>query len=240
MGKTRVIWLLMFALIINLSMGIISAEGIRMDIGDNYFPGEEARLLISIYDENGDKIDGLIQFIVQDYYTDIFKQGEVYSGEELVFKLPGDARRGLWKVSASYGEMTGEAWFNIQELEKAEIKLEGDRLIVRNVGNIPYGKPISISIGGHSETALVRLGVGQTKEVRLTAPEGEYDIKISDGTIENTFEVQGVGLTGNVVGLEKSNQGFLEKYSLVSLFLGVLGLVIAVVLGLKIHNRFSK
>ncbi len=44
--------------------------------------------------------------------------------------------------------------------------------------------------------------MGQTKRIRLTAPDDVYNVKISDGTQENTFEVVGVSLTGNVIGLE--------------------------------------
>ena len=52
------------------------------------------------------------------------------------------------------------------ELEKALITLDGETIIVKNVGNVPYRKPIQILIGEFEETALVPLGIGETKEIK--------------------------------------------------------------------------
>jgi len=221
--------MLVFVLMNSFIVSLAAAEKINIDVENNYYPGDEISLKFFLYDDNNNKIEGMIHFIIQDYHVNIFQEGDANSGEGISFILPEESIRGLWKVSASYGDVKGEAWFNIQELEKAEIFLEGSNLIVKNIGNVQYGKPISISIGEHSETALVKLGVGQTKQIRLTAPPGEYDIKVSDGTEDNTFEIRGVSLTGNVIGLENIGK-----------FLVALGLVIVVALGLKFYDRGLK
>ncbi len=177
--------------------------------------------------------------MVQNYYTELIQEGSAGSGEEMTLSLSENAVKGLWKITANFEGVEGNAWFNVAELEKAEIKLENSNLIITNIGNVYYRKPISISIGDHSETAIVRLGVGQTKEIKLTAPEGEYNVVVSDGTDDNTFEISGVSLTGNVVGLEKVGSNFWKDYPMVSLFLGALVAVVVIVGGLKIRERFN-
>ena len=129
--------------------------------------------------------------------------------------------------------------FNVGELAKAEIRLEGDTLILKNIGNSVYEKKILIYIGQEDQTADVFLEVGQTKKIRLTAPDGGYDIRVIEGNDEQTLEFEGVQLTGNVIGLERvfGEDGFFKKYPMVSVFLGAILLIIIVVIVLKFMNK---
>jgi len=238
--KKEIICLIFIFLILEIA-GFVSAEKIGIEFlegKDNYIPGEYIDFKIVLYDDNNKKIDGQIQFSLINYYKDIIYQGITNSGEKVSVEIPSNAIKGHWGVRASYKEVVIEELFNVLESEKLDIKLEGDNLIISNLGNIPImAKQISISIGEHDETALVSLEIGQSKTIRLTAPPGEYDIKVSDGTEKNTFEVSGVSLTGNVIGLENvSKGGFFKKYPLISLFLVALGLVVAVVIVLKVKE----
>ena len=234
----------LFLILIIFSIGLIYAENIGIEIIENkelFVPGEEINFKVTLYDNNTNKIDGEMSFEIQDYYADIINQGKVNSGEKVNFIISDGAYRGNWRINVYYNEIRVEEWFNVGELEKAEIRLERDQLIIKNIGNVVYGKPISISIGEHYETALVGLEIGQTKIIRLTAPEGEYNVKISDGTEDNTFETSGVSLTGNVVGLESVfGGGFWKRYPMVSVFLGVILLIIIIIFGLKAYKNFSK
>ena len=98
-----------------------------------------------------------------------------------------------------------------------------------------------IYIGNSDQTASVYLDVGQTKRIKLTAPDGDYDVRVIEGNDENTLEFKGVSLTGNVVSLESVTGGsFWQKYPLVFLFLIVLVFVFVVVLGLRLYKKHSK
>jgi len=233
-------YLVLFVIMFIVSFSFVSAEKIDIEVENNYLPGESVDFKVVLYNDNNEKIEGDLNFKVQNYYTEIIKEGITSSEELISLELPEDAIRGLWRISADYGDVSKTTWFNVGELEKAKITLEGNKLIITNVGNVIYRKGISISIGDYSETALVGLEIGRKKEILLTAPEGVYDIFVSDGTEENTLEFSGVGLTGNVIGLgELGGDGFWNKYPIVSLFLGSLFLVIVIVSGLKIRERFS-
>lgn len=222
---------------------LISAEKLGIEILDNqenYSPGENINFKIDLYDDTNQKINGDISFSLINYYKDVIYQGVINSGEEVSFNLPENSIKGYWAIKANHNNLAIEELFNVLEFEKVEIRLEQDNLIITNLGNVPVvAKQISISIGNNEETALVSLDIGQEKKIRLTAPPGEYNIKVSDGTQENTFEVQGVSLTGNVIGLE-SGKNFFQENTIVSLFLVVLSLVAITIFGLRIYKKISK
>jgi len=97
-------------------------------------------------------------------------------------------------------------------------------------------------IGDEDQTAIVNLDVGQTKKIRLTAPQGEYIIKvIPEGSSDADLIFSNVALTGNVVGLERVIEGgFWYRYPIVSLFLSVLLMVAVTITILKIRGNVSK
>lgn len=203
---------------------------LNIEVGNSYVPGETIDFRVVLYDDNNNKINGEVGFEIQNYYTDVMQEGVVESGESVSFELPENAIRGHWAIIARYKSLEKKVLFNVMELEKIDIKLEGDKLIISNIGNIHYTKSIQISIGEHKETALVPLGVGESKEIKLTG-DGVYDIRVSDGSEENDLVFKGVSLTGNVVGLEKtSSKSFFKKNPLISLFLSVI-IVAGVIVG---------
>ncbi len=239
--------ILAFGILLVLSfLGVVYAEKLDIEVKDSYVPGDEIRFKVVLYDDKNNKIDGKINYVLQDYYTELMIGGSADSGQEIVYKLPTDAYQGPWKIIASYKDIDVNRLFNVDNLEKAEIKLEGDILIIKNVGNTPYEKRILIYIGQEDQTAqVVFLEVGQEKKIRLTAPDGQYDIRVVEGVDEgkeNVLEFRGVGLTGNVVGLERilGDAGFWQENKIVVLFLGTLLLVVIVIAGLKAYKKYVK
>ena len=226
----------LFVILLSVSIFSVFAEDIGIEVGNNYIPGEDVEFKITLYDENN-KVEGEVLYIIQNYYSEVMGNGAVNSGEESVFKLPENAVKGHWAVVARYEGKEQKQLFSVGELRKIDVKLEGDNLIVSNVGNIPvYNEQILISIGGSEEIASVSLEVGQVKKIRLTAPNGEYDVRIVYK--ENVIEEKGISLTGNVIGLESVlGDSFLKKYPMIFIFLIAVGLVVAVVLVLKFMNR---
>jgi hypothetical protein len=243
--KKRIVFGLVFLLAVSFSVILVCSEELSIDIGDSYVPGESVKTRITLYDDDTNKIQGVIDYKILNYYTDIMASGSVNSGEEVLYELPTNAIQGPWKIIASYNGVETSNLFNVDDLEKAEIKLEGDILIIKNIGNNVYDKKILIYIGQEDQTAQIFLEIGQTKEIRLTAPDGKYNIRVIEGVDEekeNIFEFNDVSLTGNVVGLERvlGDAGFWQKNSIVILFLATLLLVILIITGLKTHKKYSK
>lgn len=233
--------MIVFLLFVGLLIIPVSAEKIGVETKNNYIPGEELDVRITLYDDDSEKIEGLINYKILDYYSDIVNEGQINSGEKVSYILPSNAEQGPWKIIANYNDVSSNVLFNVDKLETAEIKLEGDVLVVTNIGNTEYNKKILIYVGQEDQTADIYLDIGQTKRIRLTAPDGDYDIRVIEGSGENLNELEfkGVQLTGNVVGLESviGENSFWKKYPMVSVFLGVLLLIVIVIVVLKLVNK---
>ena len=110
---------------------LISAEKIGIEILDNkenYSPGDNVLFKITIYDDSLNKLDGKVNFKIENYYKDIIQEGMISSGEEINFELPRNAIKGFWRISTNYNELNEEILFNVLEYEKLDIKLEENNL----------------------------------------------------------------------------------------------------------------
>jgi hypothetical protein len=222
------------------SINFIIAEKISIEVQNSYKPGDEIKFKVVAYDESNNPIKGTLFYEIQNYYTDIVKDGEIKSGEEMIYVLPENSVIGYWAIIAKYNGIEKKELFSVGELEKADITIDGDKLVITNVGNVPYKKSLQIAIGYNKETILVPIEIGQKKEIKLTAPEGTYDIRVNDGTQNEDIIFSGVSLTGNVIGLEGTNKNFFKEYPIVSLFLIALVFIIAVIVFMKFRNNLGK
>ena len=201
-------------------VNLIYAEEIGIEIDNNYATNGEVNFIITLYDDNNQKIDGEIDYFIKNYYKELVYNGKTKSGERINFKLPENAYQGPWEISAVYNNLEKREIFNVGELKKVDVKIDGDNLIIKNTGNIPYDNNIVIFIGESHQTARMHLEVGETKTIHLTAPNGKYTVRVSlDGVNENDRVFNEVSLTGNVIGIERVLEGnFFERYPLLSLF----------------------
>ena len=234
-GKLIKILVILFVFLI----GFVSAEKLGIQVKDNYTPGENLNFKIILYDNNNNEISGRVNFEIRDPYNNI-TQGTVNSGEIINYNLPNDAWRGLWEIIANYNDIEQKEYFGVLELEKADIKLEGQLLIIKNIGNVPYKKLITISIGDNKETwkgnALVPLDVGESKKIKLTG-NGSYDIRVNDGTQEDDLVFESVALTGNVIGVKRVDvENPLKKYPLIILFFLVIMVAIVIITVSRVFN----
>ena len=157
-------------------------------------------------------------------YKKLTKIDEVES-----FPIPKNMSSGYYKIRAYSSGVYGERQFYVDENEEAQFELLNDTLIITNIGNVAYKKPVQIIIGGVVEIKELNLEVGKQVKYRLAAPEGTYDIKVSDGS--NVFTETKVTLTGNSIRVLDAGGriGIWSRYFLVWFFLvGVLGLFIFV------------
>ena len=220
-----------------LIISFVSAEKIEISI--NPIQTDTVSFKAIVYDDDNNQINAEADYIIQDFYADIVEQGKINSGGEISFKLPKNPSQGPWKITVNYKDKTASELFTVGDIKRADIRIEGNNLIIENTGNVAYDRNILITIGSEKQTAQVYLEVTQTKTIRLTAPDGNYDIRVNDGTQKQDIVFSGVGLTGNAIGLENASpENFWKKYPIISLFLVCLVLVIVVVMGLRIYHKY--
>lgn len=236
MKKKREILFIAIMFCISFLVFSINAEAIGIDIENK--ESDIFNFKVILYDDSKNIIDGQLSYLIQNFYTDIVQEGKINSGESINFKLPKNPYQGPWKISVNFNGIKTEELFNVGDIKRADMRLENDNLIIENTGNILYDKKILVSINEQDQTIQVYLNVGQTKIIRLTAPNGKYSVNIDDG--ENQLSQSGVSLTGNVIGAESVIKGnFWSKYPLVVLFLLSLFFIFIVISVLKLHNRMT-
>lgn len=202
-----------------LSINLVLAQKIDIETNNEFNPGELLDFTIIVYDENNNPGNDNVEYIIQNDFG-IYSNGFVNSGESVSLKLPLDATPGQWKITAKDLDIEFSRIININELQHANIEIIGDELIITNTGNTIYDKSILITIGDEPLSAYVILDIGETKNILLTAPRGEYTVKVNDYGNNDNLVFDNVLLTGNVIGLKKgSNLSFFQKYPLVVIFL---------------------
>ena len=161
------------------------------------------------YDQSGDKLDN------KDISVTVYEPGDfeylkqvLRSGQKSTIKIEKNTTPGFWKIEANAGEIISKKLFHIEEEMDAVFSLIGNTLVVTNLGNVPYFGNIEVEIGAVKEIKQISLEIGETKKFKLSAPEGEYLIKINDGKSEaslgSTF------LTGRAVGIDEIKGGTVQ------------------------------
>ena len=114
-----------------------------------------------------------------------------------------------WHVTANYSERKVTNSFFILEYSEVEFVIEGNKLIIKNKGNVRYTKDVKVKIGEEVNTYIQNIPVGDEKVWVLIAPKGSYSIEITDGV--NTFTKNNVVLnsvgTGNAIGAMGESMG---------------------------------
>jgi len=196
-------------------------------------PGETIKFKPLIYDRAGDEIQGDVKINVIDGFDVVYYNKLVKTGEEIEIKLENNASSGYWNIEASAFGLEAKRLFFVEEIEKASFEIINDTLIITNIGNALYRKAVQIAIGDEVDIKEIVLEVGESKKFRLTAPEGSYTVSVTDG--KENLVLNGVGLTGNVIGVLdiKKQLSMINRYPIVWLFL-------IVVFGLFLFMMFER
>lgn len=160
---------------------------------DVFEAGENITLKVSLFDEQSNPVDDDVSITMSDAEGKTKIETVVPSNEFVGIDLKG-ASYGQGTIVAKYkdSKTTGSFAIKIEELAKFELK--GDELIITNIGNTRYTKTIQIMIGETTGIKEPKLDIGEKVSYRLVAPDGAYDIKVSDG--RTTLVKNGVVLSG--------------------------------------------
>jgi hypothetical protein len=183
-----------------LMLSFVAAQEYKLgiEIKESFLPEEPITFKINIFDSSNNILPGEINVEIEDAQKITKIERTVSSGEINTVNIE-NARAGYWTISAVYHDSVVKEFFSINESKGAKFEIEGDVLIVKNTGNSRYTETIDIIIGDSLGTKNVDLGVGEETRFRLIAPDGTYNIKISDGT--TTIAKSNIALTGNVIGI---------------------------------------
>jgi len=171
--------------------------------------GQTIRVMVTLRDTNNNPITGDVEIKLNDLKEELILEKTISSGNFEEIELPEAILSGEGEMIITYEDLETTESFFITEKKLIEFAIEGETLIVTNTGNTRYEETIYITIGDTTGSKNPKLNVGQSIKYRLVAPEGVYNLKITDGstTLERS-EIRLTG-TGNVVGAidESAQQG---------------------------------
>ena len=181
---------------------IISAQNYKLNISTSkeiYSAGENLNFKVVLLDETNNPINTPLDIITENAERSTSIQKTINPNEFTTLDLGENASFGYWSISANYKGTQTTTLFIIEAQELAKFSLMNNTLIVTNIGNTKYTRTIQIIIGNTIGAKTPRLDIGESATYNLVAPEGNYNIKVSDG--KTTFTKSSVKLTGKTVGV---------------------------------------
>ncbi len=164
-------------------------------------PGEQISIRAFLRDQANNDIEESITLNVVNEEGDVYYDSVKNLGEEAIVTLAEDVVPGNYFIKGTFGNIEGEKLFIVGEVEMLNYTIEGQILIVTNVGNIPYEGPLQVEMDGNGKTSSIsrdlNLGVGQEERIDLGVDRatGEYDVIVNDRIFDSV----------QVVGVEKNN-----------------------------------
>ncbi|MGV8152263.1 MAG: hypothetical protein ACP5OG_04210 [Candidatus Nanoarchaeia archaeon] len=171
----------------------------------NIDPGQTLDIKPSLLDQSGKTIKDDMALIIKNQNLERVYEHIVKSGEGIEYKIPTNLTSGYYEIEASSQNKTSYKKFFINEKAIAFFELKNNTLVITSIGNVPYSKDVQIEINGKPFLRKLDLAIGEKEEFELSGPDGNYDIKVSDGQSE-VFG-SGIPLTGYAVGVNNANSG---------------------------------
>jgi len=215
---------------------IITDLGIALN-SQTVVPGTELIYTILLFDQAGNEIIEDVKVIIYDSEENVFSEGLVDSGSANSILIESNYLPGYWKIESSIENLNDRKAVYIEELETVSFVMLNDTLTITNTGNVPYDKPIEITIGNETKVENVYLDIGESVIFELTAPDGEYEISVSDGEASQTLGI--AALTGRAISIREPSQAGIFSGSLLWIWI-ILILIAAGVVVYLLRKRKKK
>tara|TARA_Y100000310_G_C20664005_1_gene806421 strand:- start:450 stop:1307 length:858 start_codon:yes stop_codon:yes gene_type:complete len=207
--------ILVFAILVFVSFlsVIVSAEKIGIEAKEGYLPSENLDIKLTLYDDDSNKIPGLIDYQILNYYSEVVKQGKINSGDNILYELPTDSYQGPWKIIASYNEIEVNNLFNVGELEikcdegryNQNISVSIPILEIINIGEISQEKDI-VKISYNFDNSYV---IGDTASVDIWIEDSEgYEVS----RFQDVFDITKEGIIERNIEIEFEGSGVYSIY----------------------------
>lgn len=184
----------------------------KLDIAlasQNIKPGNDLEFKIMLYDQSGKTMEGEASFLIEDSEGNSFLKALTKIDKSESFFVEKNLSFGYYKIKAYSSGVYGEREFYVEENEEVDFKIINETLHIRNIGNVEYNKAIQVKINEIVEIINEGLALGEEKRYQLKAPDGNYDIFITDG--KNSVLSEGAALTGSAVNVKELGGSFFAR-----------------------------
>jgi hypothetical protein len=195
-------------------------------------PGTSFKMNAILHDQSGEAMNSTASVIVKDSQENIIEQRDMSLAESFELPIKQNQPPEEWTVHVLSNELTADEKFKILANEEADIQIINKTVVVTNIGNVLYNKTILVKVGDSPLNIKVELGIGESKKYVINAPDGEYNVRISEGDKEVS---KVMSLTGKTVGI-KEVSGFSFGIFFWILLILILG-VVAFIFGKKLYKK---
>lgn len=167
-------------------------------------PGTPIKLNAILHDQTGEQIESTASLTIKDSKDKIIEQKEINMADS--FELPTSPTQvpEEWTISATSENLFAEEKIKIKTNQEADIQIINKTIIVTNIGNVFYNKTVLVRVGDSPVNIQVELEVGESKKYVIKAPNGDYNVKISEGNKEIT---ELMSLTGKAIEVKETSKG---------------------------------
>jgi hypothetical protein len=112
------------------------------------------------------------------------------------YNLPQFIKPGTYKILITVQDLEEETQFEVDEIIDSEIILDNQTLIIHNIGNVDYEKPIKVDLGDNRIIRRTNIQPNETELIYLfeEVPTGKYDILVTYGDNKKSFnDIQIIG-----------------------------------------------
>ncbi len=158
-----------------------------------------------LYDQAGEIMQGDAFVKLYDPNDNLVLQRTMKTDDKAEYNLPDYAKPGEWRLVISSDGLQVENNVNVDVVEKLDFVIDDQKVVVTNVGNILYKKPIEVFLG-EGKTILTKetaLKPGETAIIDLSkeeVPSGSYNIQVAGGETKENFDKVDVQHEGKSLG----------------------------------------
>lgn len=198
-------------------------------------PEVPLRVRIILHDQTGESISSTAFVTIKDSKGKILEQKEINTDEVFEYPITGNIPPSELKILAASNKLSAEDTFSVVAKEDVDIKIMNETLVVTNIGNVKYDKTIFVKVGDTPMNIDVKLDVGESKKYVLSAPDGKYNVQVSEGEKEVS---EFMSLTGGTINAREIG----GSYGVLAwIFLILVAGIVAFMLFRKVYKKpFSK
>ena len=224
---------------VKFSVGQILKE-VRINVNEESAkPESDFIFRVDAVDQAGDPVLKEVSLTINQPKGVPFIKKVVKSGEDQKINFMLSDIPGYWSIETDVEGMKNRKLFYLSEVNTLQTSLINNTLIVTNIGNSAYSGPLEITIGTVVEIKQINLGPGETEKLTISAPDGEYSIKVSDQAGEQKT-LGSAFLTGNAIKVTSFKEDFIYTFTNPLIWwLGVALLILVIVL-VQIKIRMQK
>lgn len=211
---------------------------IQLSLSNNQLiPGEELTVSGDILDQTGDNMTGTVSLIINSSVSKEVRSVNVNSGEFAKIKFATNATPGVRSIYAKFEGVQQVEDFEILTLEKVEFEFIDSLLVIKNVGNVPYVKPVDVKIGDQIRSVPTDIPIGGEQRFNVEGSEGDYKVVVSDGQSNATRTIRLTGPIGRAISVRDITDGSIfSDYAIIWVFLILILIAAAAIILMRMRK----